>query len=111
MYTRANVGISPYGCTENHFTNKNPGVSIQKPRVSLFRLLAAEFLGHFHDMLSGQTELLQQVIGGAGITEHIIDADALDGSGLLLGQDGADCFAQTAQIGRASCRERVCLSV
>ena len=46
-------------------------------------------------MLSAQAELLQQVNCRAGVTELVVDTDALDGSGQLLGQQAADSLAQT----------------
>ena len=39
-------------------------------------LLAAEFLCNFHDVLCTQTELLEQLGCGAGVTKLIVDADA-----------------------------------
>ena len=62
-------------------------------------LLAAELVGDLDDVLLAQAELLQQVIGGAGEAVDVVDTDAADGGGALLGQAGADSLAQTADDG------------
>ena len=56
-------------------------------------------MGDLDDVLGGQAELLQQVVCGTGEAEDIVDADAFDGGGALLGQAGADSLAQTADDG------------
>ena len=53
-------------------------------------------------MLSAQTELLQQINSGAGVTELVVDTDPLDRSGQLLGQNAADSLTQTADDGVAA---------
>ena len=63
------------------------------------RKLLAQFLCGSYDVLAGQTKLLQQIHSGTGVTELVVDADALNGSGALLGQDAADSFAQAADDG------------
>ena len=48
-------------------------------------------------MLRGQTELLKQSGGGAGVAKLIVDTDAAHGGGALLGQNTAHGLAQAAQ--------------
>ena len=55
-------------------------------------------MGGLADGGSVQTELLQQVPCGAGAAEHVLHAHAAHGSGQLLAEDGADSFAQTADL-------------
>ena len=62
-------------------------------------LLTAELVGDLDDVLLAQAELLQQVVCGAGEAEDVVDADAADGGGALLGQAGADSLAQAADDG------------
>ena len=53
-------------------------------------------MGGLADGGSVQTELLQQIPCRAGAAEHVLHAYAAHRGGLLLAQNGADGFAQTA---------------
>ena len=61
--------------------------------------LLAELHSHFSNVFRAEAELLQQSRGRAGVTEHIIDADAADGGGQLLAEQAAHGLAQTADDG------------
>ena len=62
--------------------------SLRRAGLSQSQLLTAELVGDLDDVLLAQAELLQQVVGGAGEAEDVVDAD--DGM-LLAGDDLTAC--------------------
>ena len=74
--------------------------SLRRAGLSRSQLLTAELVGDLDDVLLAQAELLEQVVCGAGEAEDIVDTDAADGGGALLGQAGADSLAQAADDGK-----------
>ncbi len=60
------------------------------------RVRADDVTDDVDDVVSGQAVVTQDLIGGAGVTELIHDADAAHGDGQLLADDGADGLAQAA---------------
>ena len=50
-------------------------------------------------MLRAQAELLEQVGGGAGVSELVVDADAAHQGGALLAEQGAHRLTQAADDG------------
>ena len=57
------------------------------------RVRADDVTDDVDDVVSGQAVVTQDLIGGAGVTELIHDADAAHGNGQLLADDGADGLA------------------
>ena len=62
-------------------------------------LLLAQFLCLSNDVLSTQTELLQQSSCGAGVTELVVDTDARDLDGVVLSQVAANSLTQATDDG------------
>ena len=59
-------------------------------------LFTQHILGLCHNVFGAEAKLLQQRSGRAGVTEHVVDTDALDRRGQLFAEQGADRFTQTA---------------
>ena len=59
-------------------------------------LLTQKFLGGLDDIAFTKAEGFQNLCGGSGETELIVDTDAAHRGGIVLAEEAANSFAQTA---------------
>ena len=61
-------------------------------------LFVKNLFHNFFNVICAQAKFLQQVHSRTGMAEHIVDTDAGYRHGALFAHNGADSFAQTADL-------------